>query len=106
MIEATPLNAKSLLEVLIEAGLDTASLITTKGLLAYEITNFKDRVRVDVKTNTTGIEFGEVWEKRETMDFQGQEFYVLSKEDLIASKRAAGYEKDLEDVRLLELGDE
>ena len=34
--------------------------------------------------------------------YQGQDFYVVSKADLIASKRAAGREQDL-DVRLLEL---
>jgi hypothetical protein len=37
------------------------------------------------------------------MDYQGQQFFVLAKDDLNASKRAAGREVDLEDVRLLEL---
>lgn len=106
LIEAMPANAEKLLEALIEAGLGTAALITAEKLLAHEITIFKDHVRVDVQTYTPGVEFEEAWEKRETMDYQGQEFYVLSKEDLIASKRAAGREVDLEDVRLLELGEE
>jgi len=39
------------------------------------------------------------------MSFQDQEFYILSREDLVASKRAAGRMVDLEDVRLLELTD-
>ena len=72
-------------------------------MLAHEITIFKDRVRVDVQTSTPGIQFSEAWENRLTMDFEGQRFYVLAKEDLIASKRAAGRDVDLEDVRLLEL---
>jgi hypothetical protein len=38
--------------------------------------------------------------------YQGQEFFILSKQDLIASKRASGRNVDLEDVRLLELPDE
>ena len=37
------------------------------------------------------------------MSYQGQEFYVLSKVDLISSKKAAGRDRDLEDVRLLTL---
>ena len=37
------------------------------------------------------------------MDYQGQQFFILAKDDLIASKRAAGRDVDLEDVRLLEL---
>ena len=32
-----------------------------------------------------------------------QDFYILSKDDLIRAKRAAGRPVDLEDVRLLEL---
>ncbi len=40
------------------------------------------------------------------MNYHGQEFFVLSKDDLIASKRAAGREVDLEDVRLLELDED
>ncbi len=40
-----------------------------------------------------------------TMQYQGQSFYVVSREDLIASKKAAGRAVDLEDVRLLELPD-
>jgi hypothetical protein len=38
------------------------------------------------------------------MEYNGQEFHVASKQDLIASKKAAGRDVDLEDVRLLELG--
>ncbi len=105
LIEATPANAERLLEALKDAGLGTASLITAEGLLAHEITIFKDRVRVDVQTRTPGMTFAEAWKRRETVDFGGQEFYVVSKEDLIASKRAAGREIDLEDVRLLEASD-
>jgi hypothetical protein len=37
------------------------------------------------------------------MSHGGQQFFVLCREDLIRSKRAAGREVDLEDVRLLEL---
>jgi hypothetical protein len=35
------------------------------------------------------------------MSYQGQVFYVVSREDLPASERAAGREVDLEDVRML-----
>jgi len=103
LIQATKENAQRLLEALDEAGLVTASLTTADELLDHEITILKDIVRIDVQTSTPGIEFEDAWEKRETMNYQGQEFFVVSKDDLIASKRAAGREIDLEDVRLLEL---
>lgn len=106
LIEATPDNAQKLLDAFLNAGLGTASLITTEELLANEITIFQDRVRIDVQTSTPGINFKGAWKNKEVMKYQNQKFYVLSKEDLIASKRAAGRKVDLEDVRLLELPDE
>ena len=105
LIEATAENAQRLLDALLEAGLGTAALTSVEDLLAHEITIFKDWVRIDVQTQTPGIEFAAAWQRRETMRYHDQNFYVVAKVDLIASKRAAGREKDLEDVRLLELDD-
>ena len=103
LIEATHENACRLLDALLDAGLGTASLTTPEDLLANEITIFKDWVRIDVQTSTPGLDFQQAWNRKETMYYQEQAFYVVSVEDLISSKRAAGREVDLEDVRLLEL---
>ena len=103
LIEATPDNTASLLSAFLDAGLGTASLTTVDDLLANEITIFRDRVRLDVQTSTPGIDFADAWRHRKTVEYQGQEFFILSREDLVASKRAAGRDVDLEDVRLLEL---
>jgi hypothetical protein len=92
-----------LLAAMMEANLGTAELITAEEVLANEITIFQDRVRIDVQTSTPGLVFADAWKNRETMKYQGQEFYVVSKNDLIASKKAAGRPVDLEDVRLLTL---
>ena len=105
LIDPSPDNARRLLAALMQAGLGTASLTTAEKILASEITVFKDRVRVDVLTAAPGVSFEDAWSRRETMNYQGQEFFVLSKPDLIASKRAAGRPVDLEDARLLELPD-
>jgi tRNA nucleotidyltransferase/poly(A) polymerase len=103
LIEASPDNTQRLLDALIEAHFATATLITANELLAHEITIFRDRVRIDAQTSTPGIKFEDAWPKKVAMTYQGQEFYVAAKEDLIASKRAAGRDKDLEDVRMLEI---
>lgn len=103
LIEATVKNAKHLLDALLDSGLATASLTTHEELLAHEITIFKDKVRIDVQTSTPGASFEDAWKRREVMEYQGQEFFVVSKADLISSKRAAGRDVDLEDVRLLEI---
>lgn len=105
LIEPTQDNAGHLLDALLEARLGTASMITAEELLRQEITIFKDRIRIDVQTSTPGLQFAEAWQRRETMDYQGQTFHVVSRDDLIRSKRAAGRPRDLEDVRLLELGE-
>jgi len=44
--------------------------------------------------------------RRKQMEYQGQEFMVVSRRGLIASKKASGREVDLEDIRLLTLDDE
>ena len=106
LIEATPENAQRLLDALLDAGLGTASLTTAEALLAHEITIFRDKVRIDVQTSTPGLEFDYAWANKEEMEYAGQVFYVASRHDIIASKRAAGRARDMEDVRLLELGDE
>jgi hypothetical protein len=102
LIEASPDNAKRLLDALLEAQLATAALTTPENVLANEITVFNDRVRIDVQTSTPGLIFEEAWQERETMNYQGQTFYVVSAQDLIVSKRAAGRAVDLEDIRMLE----
>jgi hypothetical protein len=103
LVEATPDNARRLLGALLEAGLGTAALITEKELLSNEITVFKDRVRINVQTSTPGLSFQQAWDHRQTMKYQSQAFYVASKSDLIASKKAASRDIDLEDIKLLEL---
>jgi len=102
LIEATSDNARRLLDALSDAGLGTASLTTPEDVLANEITVFKDRVRIDVQTVTPGIKFADAWDRRQTMDYDGQPFFVVSRDDLIAAKRAAGRDVDLADVRQLE----
>ncbi len=106
IIEANSVNAKKLLNALLEAKLGTADLISVEKLLGSEITIFEDRVRIDVQTSTPGIRFAEAWKNRKIMKYRGQEFPVLSKDDLISSKLAAGRSVDLEDVRILQLPDD
>ena len=106
LIEATTENAERLLIALVEAGFGTATLTNAEDVVAHEITVFNDRVRIDVQTSTPGVSFEDAWLRRKTITYQGQDFYILSKEDLIASKRASGRQVDIEDVRLLELPDQ
>ena len=102
LIEPSAQNAERLLKGMIDAGLGTASLTTVEDLLSKEITIFTDRIRLDVQTSTPGLVFEDAWARRVTMNYKGQALEVVSLRDLIASKRAAGREVDLQDVRMLE----
>jgi len=102
LIESTPENAQHLLDALLDAGMGTAVLTNVEEILLNEITIFKDRVRIDVQTSTPGLQFQNAWSRRNTLEYQGQPFYIASREDLISSKKAAGRDVELEDVRLLQ----
>ena len=106
LIDPTPDNTKRLLAALAAAGLGTAALTSTEEVLSNEITVFKDRLRIDVQTATPGLSFADAWDRRVEMQYQGQAFFVASRADLIASKRASGRAVDLDDIRQLELADE
>ena len=59
-------------------------------------------LRVDVLTGVEGITFAEAWPRRETARVLDFDAPIISKQDLIRNKRAAGREKDLLDLRALE----
>jgi hypothetical protein len=105
LIEPTIPNARRVLDAFLDARPATAALTTPESLATTEITIFKDRLRIDVQTRTPGLEFAAAWARRVTMRHRGQRFHVASREDLIASKRAARRAIDLEDVRMLEIGE-
>jgi len=102
LIRPSESNAAALLAAFLDAGLGTASLITADEVLANEITVFKDRVRIDVQTRTPGLDFDSAWRCRNTIELEGCPVHLVSREDLIASKKASGRVRDLDDIRLLE----
>lgn len=105
LIDATVENAERLLAAFGDAGLGTVHLTSAQDLLEHEITIFQDRVRIDVQTCTPGLTFAEAWAGRVTMTYDGEAFFVVSRADLIRSKRAAGRDVDLQDVAILEIAD-
>ncbi len=104
LIDATLQNSGRLLAALEEAGFGTACLTSPEEILRHEITVFSDRVRIDVLTSAPGVSFEEAWSSRQEMTYEGVTFHVISRENLIVSKRASARPRDLEDVSLLERG--
>jgi len=58
-------------------------------------------IRVDVLMGIPGVKFDECWDRRMEVDFDGLKVIFISKQDLVASKRAAGRPQDLIDADLL-----
>ena len=64
-------------------------------------------IRVDVLMGIPGVEFDTAWRRRVEVDFDGLPVPFISREDLIAAKRASGRPQDMIDVHnLLQTGDE
>ena len=58
-------------------------------------------VRVDILIGIPGVVFAEAWPRRMEVDFDGLLVSFISRQDLIAAKRAAGRPQDLLDVKQL-----
>ncbi len=58
-------------------------------------------VRIDLLMGIPGVQFEEAWNRHGEFDFDGLRVNFISKQDLIASKRAAGRPQDLIDADLL-----
>lgn len=58
-------------------------------------------MRIDLLTTISGVEFKRAWTRRRRTTVAGIQLWMISAEDLIANKRAAGRPKDLLDVQTL-----
>jgi predicted nucleotidyltransferase len=59
-------------------------------------------VRVDILRRVDGVAFAEAYARREIVDWDGVRVSLIGFDDLVASKRAAGRERDIRDLKLLE----
>jgi predicted nucleotidyltransferase len=100
-IEPTPENAARALQALRDVGFGTAFDIEPDELLTKNVVIFDDVIPVDLHTHPPGLDFGSAWRRGEMHELHGVPVMVISLEDLIASKEAAGRPQDLEDVAWL-----
>jgi hypothetical protein len=59
-------------------------------------------VRVDVLTSLPGLKFGEAWDRKQTVDFDGEQAFVVGREDLLLSKKLTGRPRDRAHARRLQ----
>jgi hypothetical protein len=101
LIEASLDNARRMLAVLKELGYDTSEFVTPAELLSVKLLMFENGIKIDVMMQIPGLDFSTAWNNKEIHCVDEQAFYLVSKADLIASKLAAGRQKDQEDVKAL-----
>ena len=102
-IEDTPENIARVLEALIELGSDMAGIVKSSGAQLVTVLEIDDLpVKTDLLVNVPGLAWQTAWDNRVVESYQGQEFYLVGRADLIKAKRAAGRPQDLDDVRALE----
>ena len=108
-LSISPDNAKKVLRALAKFGAPTSDLseedfTTPDTILQLGV----EPRRIDLLTGIDGVEFDEAAHRKVRVDVDGVEIFVLSKEDLLKNKLAAGRDKDRGDIAWLEknLGNE
>jgi predicted nucleotidyltransferase len=96
-------NALRVMSALSKFGAPTSGLSENDFTAADRVVQFGvEPCRIDLLTGIDGVEFDEAWGNRVAVTVDGVEIHVLSRDDLIKNKRAAGREKDRVDVTWLE----
>ena len=98
----SPDNARKVLRALARFGAPTSDLseedfTTPDTILQVGV----EPGRIDLITGIDGVEFDEAARRKVKVDVDGVEVFVLSKEDLLKNKLAAGRDKDLSDIAWL-----
>ena len=102
LIAANPENAKAIYKSLLEFGAPLQDL--TEDDFAREGYFYQmgsPPVRVDILMDIPGVTFEEAWERRLETYFDDVAVSFISKQDLIAAKRASARPRDLLDIELL-----
>ena len=104
-IEATQENADALYRALTEFGaplktIGVSASDFTKESFIYQI-GVQPR-RIDIINKITGVAFREAYRRSVEVELDGIKLRVISLEDLLANKKAAGRPKDLVDVTTIE----
>jgi hypothetical protein len=104
-VRPTEQNSKRVMRALLRFGAPT-SMLTAEDFQAddavFQVGN--PPWRIDILTSIDGVTFEEAWPDRQQWIVENLAIPVISRQHLIANKRAVGRIKDLADVEELESG--
>lgn len=105
-IESTPQNKQRVHRALVSFGAPAHALTDLLSLAPDEVLWMGNPpVRVDLLQDVAGLSFEQAFANRLRVDWHGVPVHMISREDLIASKRAAARPQDLVDALNLESTD-
>ncbi|MDP6676887.1 MAG: nucleotidyltransferase [Pirellulales bacterium] len=55
-------------------------------------------LRIELLTGISGVKFEDCWERKDTLEIDGITIQMISKQDLLVNKKAAGRPQDIADV--------
>jgi hypothetical protein len=94
-------NVKRFLAALEKFGFGEVDIVSDDILSGNIIQLGFPPVRIDIISKLTGLTSQEIWESRQSCNFEDQNVYYIGKAAFIKNKRALGRHKDLADLELL-----
>lgn len=101
-VKSSESNARLIIKALSDFGFELSSL-TWKDFATTErvIQLGFPPLRIDIMTAIDGVSFNDAWSRKVESRYGNERVYFISKEDLIANKRASGRKQDLLDLESL-----
>lgn len=102
-VDRSPANARKLRQALVDFGF--GNVAPTEAELARPHKVFmlgRKPWRIDILTSIDGVSFEQAWKSRVKANFVCTPLHVIGRAMLIKNKRAAGRDKDVADVAMLE----
>jgi hypothetical protein len=106
-VEATPENARAVYRALLAFGAPLAGIAEEDFAREGSVYQMgRPPIRVDVLTSISGVRFSEAWPNRVATTFDEVASNIISRDDLLRTKQAAGRPQDLIDAaNLMAAGD-
>lgn len=96
-------NAERLIEVLTAFGFGSLGLPTEDFLVSDQVVQLgREPIRIDLLTGLDGVHFDECASRSVSIGIDGMDVLFISRNDLLANKRASGRAQDLADVEALD----
>jgi len=91
-------NVESLLAALADFGFGAVALQVPDFLKPITVVLGRPPAQIDIMTFIKGVDLGDAWTRREVGELDGIDVAFISRQDLIANKRAVGRPEDLADI--------